>query len=96
MAETEDSPIILEATEPLMVNASLEDAKKADLPIMNAVVAAVYASWPNVKSIDSLCKMVKATNEAIEGRRKVLGLPYGSENKAPADKTIPGFFSPVD
>lgn len=90
--------IIMEESISLSVDATLQDAIKADLPVMNAVVAFTYASWEKVTSINSLCKMVQATNTAIEGRRNVLGLPYGHKqenNNSTAGKIASRFFSGI-
>jgi len=99
--ESQDFPapiIVMEESITLTPESTLQDAIKADLPVMNAVVQFTYASWEKVTSINSLCKMVQATNAAIEGRRNVLGLPYGHKQEnssSTAGKIASRFFSGI-
>lgn len=83
-----------EYTEPTDVHhgAVLEDVRKVDLALANGTLRMVRAGWDNVKSIRALCRMVDVTFKAIECRRKVLGLPYGTPgNSSRSDVVIPDY-----
>lgn len=75
------------------VNSDLSEVRPQDLVAANASIAGVMASWNSVRSIAGVCRLVDATFKAIEGRRKVLGLPYGSP---PETTRKPDIVYPLD
>lgn len=59
----------------------LKEAKAADVQFCNDILTTYYYAFPKAQSISSLTKLGDATLRALEARRKVLCLQYGSKSE---------------
>lgn len=96
MSDKENLPTVQDEIPPLELNepldlhdtASQEEAARADLPLANSMLKALYIGWGQVRTITSMCKLVDATIKATKHRRDVLRIPYGAEGKDSGSRTI--------
>lgn len=64
------------------ITATIKDVKIKDLELANMQLCIMAEAWKEVRTISGICRLSRATFDAIEGRRKVLMIPYGVESKA--------------
>lgn len=84
---TEEDPILPIHHQPPTVDAAYPDevtqkeANYIDLNIANQALRTIQQAWQHVKTFKQLDLMTKATFTAIEKRRAILNLEYGTKNK---------------
>ncbi len=77
----------------LSEEATLDDARKADMQMYNTALRLFYAAWEEVNTIQAALAMMGKTFDFIEKRRAILGLPYGSPANKESKQIV---FSPLD
>ena len=78
----------LEAFIPVTEADSDKDTTVADLAMLNNNLAVLNAALPEIRTIDSLCKIASTTAKLIETRRKVKKLDYGPKNDGSNKRTF--------
>lgn len=84
--------VVLTPPEDLDEHTTIQDAKRVDVMMANNLMRAAYAGLTNAQSVSTLCKAIDQTIKVMEHRRKVLLLPYGSENT----RARSGYLLPLD
>lgn len=78
----------------LMHDATLKDAKVADIDIANFLLKAAHTGWGHVKSIAGIVAMTDTTIKAVKFRRDILNLQYGTKDNGafnPARSVFPQY-----
>lgn len=88
-----DKTIPLEAPLALTHDATINQAKEADVHYTNQMLGILHHVLPQAKSIAGLTRLITTVNQTLEMRRKLLNLQYG----APKDtNTRPGTLTPLE
>lgn len=74
-------------------HSSDEEINRQHLQMSNLELNVIYAMWPQVNSITSVCKLIDASIKAVKHQRDLLCLPYGYRGEATRKDIV---FPPID
>lgn len=73
--------VTLEALEDIKRGATIDQVLDQDLLMVNNNLRALQFCFMKAESIATVCKLVDTSMNVLERRRKLMGLPYGTESK---------------
>lgn len=88
----QEAEVALPAPADIAPDATIGQAKQADVAVANDMLRICYAGLNEVKSLGQLSRMVSTTMDVLEKRRKLMCLDYGP----PRERSQGHQFDPLD